>query len=82
VEPGAVGLVEHETVVDEVGADEEALFGHALAVITQDGDGASVQFHWATPSDGLRFALADLANLDHGLDDVGLAFVEIDVLPT
>ena len=44
-EPGAVGLVEDEAEVVEVGADEQALFEHAAAVVPQGGDGGPVEGH-------------------------------------
>src|SRR5947209_17432798 len=37
-QPSAVGLVEDEAEVVEVGADEQALFEHAAAVVPQGGD--------------------------------------------
>lgn len=42
-EAGSVGLMEHEALVGEVGADEHALFEHHLAVIAEDGDGRVVE---------------------------------------
>lgn len=44
-QPGAVGLVEDEAEVVEVGADEQSLFEHAAAVVPEGGDGALVERH-------------------------------------
>src|SRR5581483_1047469 len=44
-QPAAVGLVEDEAEVVEVGADEQPLFEHAAAVVPQGGDGALVERH-------------------------------------
>jgi hypothetical protein len=83
VKPGAVGLMEHEAVVGEVGADEEALFEHAVAVLAKNHGRAFIELHRAATPHRLRLALADFAaDLDDGLDDVGLAFVEVHVFPT
>jgi hypothetical protein len=44
--PTAVGLVEHEAKVGEVGADEQALLAHAVAVVPEDGDRRRVDPAW------------------------------------
>ena len=43
VEPFAVGLVEDETTVFEVGADEETFFEHAFAMLSKYGDSGTVE---------------------------------------
>ena len=42
-EAGAVGFVEDEAFVGEVGADQEALLEHRSAVFAQDGDRGVVE---------------------------------------
>lgn len=80
LEAGAVGLVEHEASVLEVGADEHALLDRALPVLAQHGNGAGIEGDRPAASRCLRLADGDLAaHLDDRLHDTEAAGVEVHV---
>ena len=83
MEPTAVGLVEHETLVVEIRADQHPLFKHASAVLAHHGDRALVECDRSTALRGLR--LADhhrAARLDDCLHDTKPRRIEVKVGPT
>ena len=80
VEPAAIGLVEHETLVVEVVTDQHPLLEHSPAVFTHHGDRALVECDRSTALRGLR--LADhhrAARLDDRLHDTKPSGIEVEV---